>query len=273
MTAIVWGIDVARYGTISFTMTETGGGGATGTVTISSGQYIAWPGGLASVTVPDAQTGELTTTDLGYASLLTEIESQMNAIGNASYTVSLNIGTLRPRFYVAALLSGVTSVEISAISTQAKRALGWDNTTVALDGFYNATWGHWHLAYFANGGASEWTESEADIDGEDLIGSDGSSRGLVAVGASRRLDFVVPLEPLASIYDESAPSVNDRTWQRTLRRVRTHEPALIVDAKRAGYAVVGYLRADSCTLRPRLMAADYLAYQSIPLGFHIVGWT
>lgn len=273
MSAIIWGIDVARYGTISFTMTETGGGGASGSVSISSGQYIAFTGGLSAVIVPDAQTGELTTTDLGYASILAEIQTQMNAIGNATYTVSLDIGTLRPRFYAAAAASGVTSVAISAMSTPAKRALGWNNGTLALDGTFSASWGHWHLAYFANGGASQWQESEADIAGEDLIGSDGSSRGFVAVGTSRLLDFVVPLEPLASIYDESAASVNDRTWQRTLRRVRTHEPAYIVDAKRAGYAIVGYLRADSCVLRPRLMAADYLAYQDIPLGFRVVGWT
>jgi hypothetical protein len=274
MTVAIWGIDVARYGTISFTMTETGGGGATGTVTISAGQYIALESGqISALVAPDAQTGELSAMSLGYTSLLDEIETQMNAIGNATYVVSLAIGTFRPRFYAAAAGSGVTSVAISSISTPAKRALGWDNGSLALDGTFNATWEPWHTCVFANGGASEWSETEAEIDGEDLVGSDGSRRGLVAVGASRLLDFVVPLEPLASIYDESAPSVNDRTWQRTLRRVRTHEPAWIVDAKRSGYVVVGYLRADSCTLRPRLMAADYLAYQSIPLGFHVIGWS
>ncbi len=273
MTAIIWGIDVARYGTISFTMTETGGGGATGTVTVSSGQYICQTGGLSSVNVPDAQTGEIVSTDLGYSSLFDEIATQMNAIGNATYSVSRDITTLRPRFVAQAGVSGVTSVAISAVSTQTKRCLGWNNGSLSLDGTYSATWSPWHTCLFANGGASEWTESEADIAGDDLIGSDGSSRGLVAVGASRLLDLVVPLEPIANVYDESAASADDRTWQRTLRRVRTHEPAIIFDPRRPGYSLVGYLRADSCVLRPRLMAADYLAYQSIPLGFHIIGWT
>ncbi len=276
MTAIIWGIDVARYGTISFVMTETGGGGATGTVTVSSGQYIAAEGAvlaLNAVQTPDPQTGELSSVDLGYSSLMTEIQTQMNAIGNASYTVSVAVGTFRPRFTATAGGSGVTSVAISSISAPAKRALGWNNSTTAVTGTYNAEWCPWHTCVFANGGASEWHETEADIAGEDLVGSDGSSRGLVAVGASRLLDLVVPLEPLSSIYDESAASVNDWTWQRTLRRVRTHEPACIIDPRRASSAVIGYLRADSCTLRPRLMAADYLAYQSIPLGFRIVGWT
>ncbi len=269
---ILWTTDVARYGTISFTMTETGGGGATGSVTISSGQYIL-TGSTSAVNVPDAQTGEVVSTDLGYSSLIAEIETQMNAIGNANYTVSINVGTLRPRFFIADLGSGVTSVQISSISTQAKRALGWNNTTVTTGNFYNAEWDPWHTGIFENGGASEWAESDADIGGEDLIGSDGSSRGLVAVGTSRLLDLLVPLEPLASIYDESAASVNDRTWQRTIRRVRTHELAAIADPKRTNGTLYGYLRADSCVLRPRLMAADYLAYQSIPLGFHIIGWT
>ncbi len=270
---ILWTTDVARYGTISFTMTETGGGGATGAVTISSGQYIL-TGSTSAVNVPDAQTGEVTATDLGYSSLITEIQTQMNASGSASYSVSIEIGTLRPRFTVNAGGSGVTSVAISAMSTQAKRALGWDNAaSVAAGGTHLASWDPWHTGIFENGGASEWTETEADIAGEDLIGSDGSRRGLVAVGTSRLLDLVVPLEPLASIYDEAAASSNDRTWQRTLRRVRTHELAAIVDPKRTNATLYGYLRADACTLRPRLMAADYLAYQSIPLGFHIVGWT
>lgn len=270
---VLWGIDVARYGTISFVMTETGGGGATGTVSISSGQYIL-TGSLSSVNVPDSQSGEITTTNLGYTSLISEVQTQMNAIGNASYAVSIDVGSLRPRFTMSAGISGVTSVAISSMSTQAKRALGWDNNaSIADGGTLSASWDPWHTGIFANGGASEWQESEADIAGEDLIASDGTSRGLVAVGTSRVLDLVVPLEPIASIYDESAASANDRTWQRTLRRVRTHEPALIVDPKRgSSYSLVGYLRADACVLRPRLMAADYLAYQSIPLGFRVVGW-
>lgn len=271
MTAIAWSTDVARYGTISFTMTETGGGGASGTVSISSGFYSLTGTTFSAVKVPDPQTGEVTVTDFGDLSLIAEVQSQMNAIGNATYTVTLDIATSRPRFTLAG--GGVTSVAISAMSTQAKRSLGWDNAaSVATGATHQASWDPWHTCIFANGGASEWTETEADIAGEDLIGSDGSRRGLVAVGASRLLDLVVPLEPIASIYDENAASLDDRTWQRTLRRVRTHEMASIVNPKVSG-ALIGYLRADSCVLRPRLMAADYLAYQSIPLGFHIIGWT
>lgn len=272
---VMFGVDVSRYGTISFTVTETGGGGASGTVTVSSGQWMLRTGGLSSVTIVDPVTATESTADLGYGDLIAELVSQLNAIGNATYTAGYDIATGRFRLLAQALASGVTSVSYGSFSAEASRVTGLDAGSVTLTDpgtaypLLASRFG-WHLLTSEVGGWSEWNEAEADIDGEDLVGADGSTRGLVAVGTRTLVDAVVPLEPRANVWSRDAATALSPTYQRTLSRVRTIEPCAIARPDLAG-SLVGYLRADACTLRPRLMSSDYLAYQSIPLGFHIVG--
>ncbi len=273
---VIFGIDVSRYGTISFDITETGGGAAAGTVSISSGQWILRSGGLASVTVMDPITASETTTDLGYDDLMTEIVTQLNAIGNATYTMGFDIATGYLKIGAQALASGVTAVTYSNFSAEMARVTGIDAGSVTLidpGTSYTliGTRDSWHIITSAVGGWSEWSETEADIDGEDLVGADGSTRGLVAVGTRTTVDAVVPLEERSRIWSRDASSALAWTFQRTMSRVRTIEPAVITEPDLAGGLMVGYLRADACTLRPRLAAADYLAYQSVPLGFNVVG--
>lgn len=273
----IFGVDVSRYGTISFDVVETGGGGASGTVTISSGQWIARSGGLATVTVIDPITSAESTTNLGYGDLMAEIVSQLNAIGNAAYFMGYDIGTGYLRISAQdAFTAGVTAVTYSNFSAEMSRVTGIDAGSVVLPDIFTAvpllaTRDSWHLIRSDVGGWSEWSQSESDIDGEDLRGADGSTRGLVAIGTATTVDAVVPLEPRAKIWSRDASSALAWTFQRTLSRVRTVEPCIIANPDLTGSSMVGYLRADSCTLRPRLMSADYLAYQSVPLGFYVVG--
>jgi hypothetical protein len=272
----IFGVDVSRYGTISFDVAETGGGGASGTVTISSGQWIARSGGLATVTIIDPITSAESTTDLGYDDLMTEIVTQLNAIGNATYTMGYDIATGYLKIGAQSLASGVTAVTYSNFSAEMARVTGIDAGSVTLvdpGTSYTliGTRDSWHTIRSGVGGWSEWAESESDIDGEDLRGADGSTRGLVAVGTAATVDAVVPLESREKIWSRDASSALAWTFQRTLARVRTIEPCIITEPDLVGGLMVGYLRADSCTLRPRLMSADYLAYQSVPLGFYVVG--
>jgi hypothetical protein len=265
MSLIMAGYDASRLGAISFTLTETGGGGATGTVTLT-GQYIhGLTSLLAAVEVEDPQTGEVSTLSLGYTSLPLAVVAAMDAIGNASYSMAIDATGV---YTISASGGGVTSFALSAVSVGAQRMLGHSAESGAL--FYVGARPAWHYTVSTVGGFSEWTESEDDIGGETLVGSDGSTRGLVAVGSARRLDFVVPLEPMAKVWTDSASSTA-WTWQRFFQRVRTVEPIMVLDPRNPASYVVGYLRHDACVLRPRLAATDYLAFQSIPVGMYVIG--
>lgn len=261
---VISGYDAARLGTIGFTLTETGGGDATGSVSLT-GQYLHNSNTSISVTVEDPLTGEESSYDTGYLGLRPALITALDAIGNASYSVSFNINT--GVYTISASGGGVTSFAISSVTTGAARMLGIDAVSGSLS--YVAPRAAWHYWVSSTGGFSEWTESAEDIDGEDLRGADGSTRGLVAIGSPRRLDFVVPWEPLANVWSDAASSTA-WTWQRFFQRVRTIEPLIISDP-RGSAGLFGYLRQDACVLRPRLASADYLAYQSIPIGMYVTG--
>lgn len=260
---IVWGYDPSRLGTISFHMAETGGGGASGTVTITTPVI---PDKDLIYETEDPLTGDVATTNTGYESIAEVVASAMNAIGNATYVGSYD-SNYRPSVFGSG--GGVTAVTISSMTPSARYALGWNPGTYSIPGAINAVRDPVTLAIPAVGGLSEWRESEDEIGGKDLVGADGSVRGLVAHDAPRRLDLVVPWEPKERVWSRHSASQWDRTWERTLRRVRTVEPAIVYGA--AGEELAAYLRHDGCILSPRLAANDYIGHVSIPLGFWVVG--
>lgn len=271
---ISWGFDAARLGALSCTLTETGGGAATGAVSLT-GQYVHHvPHGL--YTTDDPLTGEQESGDTGYRNFADALATALNAIGNATYTVTFDETV--PGYTITASGGSVTAFALTSISTPLQRALGVNVATLSGALTYDCTehasgatrplW-HWTAPDI---GFSEWEENEESIGGDDLVGSDGSVRGLVAIGTPRRLDFVVPWEAGGKVWNASA-TVDDWTWQRTFARVRTVEPLWLSPDPRTGAtnAVVCVLRRDGCTLTPRLASADYLGHQSIPLGAWVLG--
>ncbi len=261
--SIDWGYDAGRLGALSFTLTETGGGAATGAVSLT-GQYMHSVS-LAAVEFEDPITGEADTTDVGYVTLASALKIAMDAVGNASYTVTFDATT---RAYTISASGGsVTAFAISSPSTPFLRYVGVPASSGALTYTGSEVW---HYTAGSVGGFSEWQMLEDDAEAQPLVGADGSVRGLVPVGVPMLLDFVVPWEPIASVWNASA-TADDWTWQRAYARCRTVEPLVVADQSVTNGLVVGYMRADSCTLRPRLASADYLTHQSVPVGMYAIG--
>lgn len=275
MTFIAWGFDAARLGALTCTLTETGGGAATGSVSLS-GQYVHHIA-LGTYTTEDPITGESETRDTGYVNFADALEDALNAIGNATYAVVFD--PAGPGYTITASGGSVTAFALTSISTSLRRALGLTVSSLSgalsydcTDYATGATRPLWHWSA-PDIGISEWSESEDDIDGEDLIGSEGEVTGLVALGAAHRVDFVVPWEAVDKIWNANADSSDDWTWQRALARARTVEPFWLSPDPRGGAtkAVVATMRRDGCTLRPRLASADYLGHQSVPIGAWVHG--
>jgi hypothetical protein len=269
MTATIdWGYDAARLGAISFTLTEVGGGGATGTVTLS-GQYMhAHAATVGGVQRLDVSTGEAVFDfDQNYVQLSGALKTALEAVGNGTYTVTFNTSS---RSY-AILASGITSFTITSPSIGAQRMLGELATVGAL--FVGSTVEVWHWSYATNLGFSRWDRRAASPEGaEALIGSDGSVRGLSTLGTPELLDFVFPSEPREAVRsDESQAGYTARGWthQRAIMRCRSIEPAVISPGD-GSLALVAYLRPDF-TFAPRLKSADYLDYQDVSYSWYVVG--
>ena len=261
---IEWGYDAQRAGgVVSFILTETGGAGPV--IVSLSGQYMHTVS-LRTIASRDAETGEQELLDLGYDVLSDALKDALDAAGNATYTVSFNSTT--GRYTVTASGGGVTAISLTAQSTGARRMLGGLASSSSL--VWASTYDAWHYTRGSVGGWSEWTEREGEIGGEDLIASDGSTRGLSGVGAPLLVDFVAPWEPAAAVWSRDGGD-NAWTWERAFARCRTVEPIAVEDPREADTWIAGYLRSDSATLRPRLASADYVAHQSVPVGMYAVG--
>jgi len=258
-----WGYDAGRRGTLSLTHTETGGGAATGAISLT-GQYMHTTS-LAAVQFEDPLTGEYDTTDVGYVLFSATLKAALDAIGNATYTVTFDQTT--SAYTISATGGSVTAFALSSVSAAFSRYTGISASSGALTYTGEPVW---HFTAGSVGGFSEWSLLEDDAEAQPLVGADGSVRGLVPVGVPMLLDFVVPWEPIADVWNGSA-STSDWTWQRAYARCRTVEPLAITDQATTGSLVIGYIRADSCTLRPRLASADYLTHQSIPVGMYAIG--
>lgn len=257
---IDWGYDAARLGAISMTLAEAGT--ALGTVTLS-GQYMH-EHALDAVQSLDPITSEYVTTDLGYRTLSSELKAALEALGAGTYTVSYSSTTRR--YSIAC--SGVASFALTALSTGASRMLGEPASTDALTAA--STVDVWHASYAEVGAWSDWQHRDGDAQGESLIGADGSVRGLAGIGTVSLLDLTAPWEPREAVRsDESGYTPRGWTWQRAIKRCGPVEPCVIVSADDV-QRHVAYLRHDQ-SLKPRLAARDYLAHQSIGLGFHVIG--
>jgi hypothetical protein len=261
---IEWGYDAQRAGgVISFILTETGGVGPT--IVSLSGRYMHTVS-LRTIEGRDPETGEPDLVDLEYDVLSDALKTALDAAGNATYTVTFN--ALTRRYTITAAGGGVTAISLTSPSRGARRMLGGLAASSAL--VWASTYDVWHYTSASVGGWSEWQERERDVEAEDLIASDGTTRGLCAVGAPLMVDFVAPWEPASAVWNRDATE-NAWTWERAFARCRTVEPIAVEDPRAANTWLAGYLRADSATLRPRLPSSDYVAHQSIPVGMYVVG--
>lgn len=267
---IDWGYDAARDpGGFSFTLTETGGGGATGTVTLS-GQYFHSAISAYSYEYDDVITGErVATGSTDYIDLSSALKTAMEAVGAATYSVAFDASV--GRYTITASGGGVTAFSMTSMTHSARMLLGMTNgpsTALARTSSFDV----WHWTFGTIGGWSDWTMRDADPESSQLVGADGTVRGLSPIGVPRLLDFSAPLEPIAKVWSADAGLVG-WCYQRAFMRARSVEPIVVSDMSDGlGYRyVIGYLRHDACVLRPILMSADYLAYQTVPISMVVIG--
>lgn len=286
------GFDTGRLGALTWDVTETGGGGATATITLT-GRYAHWitsenyPGDAIYTVDPilcDANALVPVTVG-GYEGLGDALETALNTSAlNGTYTVTFAPTTQLYTITVSG--GGVTAFAFGGSDYTSFRMLGaaavfsstgttWTTpTTYALNS---------RIAHFCApdmGGWSQWEDTFADIEGEALIGSDGSARGTTALGSPRLADFVAQYEPLAKLRNDSQYNTTvtpGSTWQEVFSRARCVEPIWVSppqdsDPESSGIRpFVGFMRPDAAALRPQLTSPDYLAVQSVPFGLYIVG--
>jgi hypothetical protein len=203
---------------LSFVLTETGGGGATGSVSLSSGTHFLSIDGT-SITKPDGETALA----LAYTPFTTALKAALDAIGNATYAVSFSSST--ERLTIAAAGGGVTSFAIATFSSVAQKVLGFtSNRSGALT--YDGDRAPWYWIKASQGGLSDyfWDEEEDGELGEDLKAHDGTVFALAEDEVPTLFDAKVPLEPRAKLWNEFASATVPFTWQRLFRHARNVEP-------------------------------------------------
>lgn len=209
-------------GALAFTLTETGGGGATGSVSIPDGTHFLTIDGT-TVQRPDPDDAPIT---LGYSPLTTALKTALELIGNATYTVTFNPTT--ERITIAASGGGVTAFALSGYSDLARRALGFTaNKSLALS--YAADRAPYYWMKTSEGGLTEYfrdEEEESEI-GEDLRSHGADVYGLDQDELPMKFDAVVPLEPRAKLWTEDASATVPWTWQRFFRYSRQMTPTAI----------------------------------------------
>lgn len=255
------GYDPARSGPLSVTLAETGGGGATGTVTITN-PIIHHTTDLTAISVTD-EAGEFGTLDLGYYASAAQLKAALEVVGNATYTVTLSSAGI---FTVTASGGGVTAFSLASPSTGFTRAFGGLAGTSAL--VQTSSYACWYRMNGTVGALSAIVlpYESGDI-AQDMIADDGTHYGYAMPGAAKRFECTVPLEPAAACYTISG---NAYTWERLKRHARNIEPITIYDSNSAR-TFVCKLREDSAAIKPKQISANYLGHFNVDLNCHYLG--
>lgn len=261
------GVDFERTGPLEFTLTETGGGGASGPIALSSGLAFLRTDGT---TITDAH-GE--SVALGYApTLLALLKTALDAVGNATYTVTFDTST--QRVTIAAAGGSVTAFALSAPNDLAEQLMGWDGTTKSGALTYQLDRAPYRWIQCEEGGLSAYPqdrEHERTI-AEDFLTHSGEAYPMAEEEAPVEWEALVPLEPAALVWNTFAAASTPYTWQRAFRDLRGGEVACIYwndGTVNTRYFV--RLRADGSRFRPELRKADWWAVADIPLKAWLLG--
>lgn len=244
------GFDTDVIGAITMTLTETGGGGATGPISVEGAFFHG-----------SAFAG----LDSGWTVLATSLVAALNAVGNATYTATFDTAT--GLYTIGASGGGVTAFQL-VYGDVAKRVLGFSATSSGALSYVSTR----RCDYFivgTEGGISEWSRFyEVDEDLlEELIGDDGTADIFAKSGAALAFDFEVPWEPAASIWTETAAGL--WCWQDFFGHARTGAP-FVVAVPGLTTTFVALIRSKTAAFRPKLLGDGYLAHASIQVsGFYL----
>lgn len=256
MTARIYAaFDAARIGTLSATLTETGGGGATGAISLTG--YYCYTHGLSAY--------ESTATVFE-----TALKTALEAVGNATYTVALN--TTTRRVTISAAGGGVTAFALTVRSAAFDNALGLSG---AISGAlsYAATNAPYYFKDGSVGAVTAYTgyipRETGDI-AKDRIAYDGTGYGVSQETAARAFEATFPLEPAAVIGDLWATTSEPWTWEKFFKHVRNTE-LFVVDISSPSQKLVSRLRADGAKFDPGLLGGEYFAVMDIRLVAYYLG--
>lgn len=260
------GIDCALVGSIVFKITETGGGGASATITLADRYFH------------QHEVDALVTGD-AWLSLAIEINNALGAAGlNASYSATYIAST--GLWTITASGGGVTSFAIGSLSTTALRVLGLAGpVSGALS--YTSSFRSWYEIVGTEGGISEWTalyEVPGDIQ-TDLIAYDGSYvEGLAVPGVIKGWDLEVPWEPKEAVWSEWATAGVPWTWADWFPMMRTGVPFIVhvpgltaAPGPSLSDGMVCFPSARKVRFAPKLLGGGYLGHASIQLGGYYLG--
>jgi hypothetical protein len=246
------GIDTDLLGgPIGFTLTETGGGGATGAVSVE-GTFF--------------HVSEFGSLDDGYFVLFTDLTNALNAVGNATYNVSFSQTT--GKYTISASGGGVTSFALTSWTSIARSVLGWPTASPSGALTYTSEQRADHYIIGDAGGVSEFGKPyEIDNDLlEELIGDDGTPAIFGKSGAAKGFDLEVPWEPAAAVWRSDAGGL--WCWEDWFPVVRTGVPFVVQVTGFPGF--VALARKDRCAFRPKLLGDDYLGHATIRIsGFYL----
>lgn len=202
-------IDLNLIGSLTFTLTETGGGGATGSVSLTSatGPYYWTRDGSSFIDdISGVSTDDLTP-------LTDALEAALNAVGNATYTVTFSEST--SKVTISASGGSVTAFAISSMNAAAKLVYGFPSDVSGA------------LTYTATNKAYYFIRSDFDvlsgkvmpyeIDDDlvtDQVAEDGTRYPIAKPGAALAMMATVPAEAREKVFTSWAPSTAPWTWQK-----------------------------------------------------------
>lgn len=252
MSAVFYvGIDTELVGSIEVEITETGGGGASATITLD-GRFF--------------HNHTATINGEAWDSLQQELYTAINASAlNASYNVAWDPAT--GQWTISASGGGVTAIAITCTNTWTGEILGFSGPVSGALLHTSDVRAGW-VMIGEEGGVTEWSDLY-EVDEElqtDLISYDASAVEMLSrPGAPLAFDLEVPWEPRSSVWTEHAVASVPFTWQRWFTEVRRGVPIVVVlDDLHGDFAA--YVRKTRAAFRPKLLGGGYMGHASIPIS-------
>lgn len=262
------GYDATRSGNLVVGLTETGGGGATGTITLDS-TYMPITNCNGVYSYDD--NGVEMTESLGYVSMQTTLKAALEAIGAATYTCTLSITTRKWTFVASG--GGVTAIALT-FNAAAQAYFGFGASVSGALTHVGTKRAH-RLLVGSEGGVTEWRPPHEVIDdlATDVLSAGGTHEGISQRTALKRLSMRLPFEPSSVVWINEAGG--EYSWEVFFKQARNVEPICVIGhitvvaSGRDG--VVFRLAADACAFDPQLLAAEYFAYADIVLDGYLIG--